>query len=245
MKTKTHSGSEHEAATRRGLLLFGVASSASLVLGACASPGKPAHAPDAEHSEKGESGEEAEVTPAEDLMQEHGVLDRILLVYGEAAGRIERAEHVDLRVVNGAARIVRRFIEDYHERTEEQYVFPKLEAAQREVRLVGVLRRQHQRGRELTEQILRASSNEAESLSLPALLRSFERMYRPHAAREDTVLFPAFRSLMSKSAYRELGEQFEEQEHKKLGPHGFENAVKEVAALETALGLEDLSRFTP
>jgi hypothetical protein len=46
-------------------------------------------------------------------------------------------------------------------------------------------------------------------------------------------------------AYRELGEQFEEQEHTKLGEHGFEGAVKEVAALEAALGVADLSKFTP
>jgi hypothetical protein len=35
-------------------------------------------------------------------------------------------------------------------------------------------------------------------------------MYRPHAVREDTVVFPAFRSVVGHSAYRELGEQFED-----------------------------------
>jgi hypothetical protein len=33
--------------------------------------------------------EEEEVSPAEDLMREHGVLKRLLLVYGEAIRRIE------------------------------------------------------------------------------------------------------------------------------------------------------------
>ena len=70
-------------------------------------------------------------------------------------------------------------------------------------------------------------------------------MYRPHAAREDTVLFPAFRSLLGRDAYRELGERFEEQEHARFGKHGFEDTVKEVARLEAALEIGDLASFTP
>ena len=44
---------------------------------------------------------------------------------------------------------------------------------------------------------------------------------------------------------RELGGQFEDEEHKLLGPPGFEDTVADVSRLETALGLNDLSRFTP
>ena len=70
-------------------------------------------------------------------------------------------------------------------------------------------------------------------------------MYRPHAAREDTVLFPAFRRVVGGAAYRELGEEFEHIEHQQLGARGFERSVAEVAALEQALGIADLARFTP
>jgi hemerythrin-like domain-containing protein len=76
-------------------------------------------------------------------------------------------------------------------------------------------------------------------------MRAFERMYRPHAAREDTVVFPAFRDVIGGKGYHELGEQFEEEEHKRFGEHGFENVVAEVARLEAALGIADLARFTP
>jgi hypothetical protein len=38
-------------------------------------------------------------------------------------------------------------------------------------------------------------------------------MYRPHESREDTVLFPAIRSLMTAKEYDDLGEQFEDREH--------------------------------
>ena len=187
---------------------------------------------------------EAEVTPGEDLMQEHGLLERILLVYDESARRIEQAEPLDLGILARAAGLVRRFVEDYHEKLEEQFVFPRLRTADRETALVDTLLLQHQRGRQLTDDIVRRTSAPA-SPELAQLLRSFARMYRPHAAREDTVLFPAFRAVVGSGAYRELGERFEDTEHEIFGEHGFEHSVSEVAQLETALDIHELTRFTP
>jgi hemerythrin-like domain-containing protein len=189
-------------------------------------------------------GEEAEVTPGEDLMQEHGVLERILLVYDEASARIEKKQALDASLVVRAAGIVRRFVEDYHEKLEQDFVFPRLQDARSEVELVGILLRQHQRGRQLTDAIAR-SAGVGPSPELATLLRSFGRMYRPHAAREDTVLFPAFRDVVGRDAYYELGEEFEEREHGLFGEHGFQSVVTEVADLERALGIHDLASFTP
>jgi hemerythrin-like domain-containing protein len=224
-------------ASRRRLLVGG-ASASGMVLVACA--GAPARNGGSNDEEE---GLQAEVTPGEDLMQEHGVLERLLLLYEEAARRIERGEAVDGAVVHGAAGVVRRFVEDYHEELEEQHVFPRLEAAGSEVALIAVLREQHRRGRELTDEILRRSGA-APGAELAQALQRFSRMVRPHAAREDTVLFPAFRALLGRSAYRELGEEFEEREHELLGEGGFQGAVGEVARLEAALGIADLDGFT-
>jgi hemerythrin-like domain-containing protein len=189
-------------------------------------------------------GEEAEVTPGEDLMQEHGVLERVLLVYDAAAGRIERSESVDTAVVGRAADIVRRFVEDYHEKNEEQFVFPRLQTAHREVELVATLLRQHERGRQLTDEILRESAKRPTGV-LAERLRSFVAMYRPHAAREDTVVFPAFREVVGRNGYRELGETFEDREHELFGKKGFERFVREVADCERAYGVYDLAKMTP
>jgi hemerythrin-like domain-containing protein len=208
---------------------------AGLALAACSSS--------ASRREEGE-GDEAEVTPGEDLMQEHGVLERVLLVYDEVARKIRLNDTFDATVVVRAADVVRRFVEDYHEHNEEQHVFPRLESAHREVELVAVLRKQHQRGREVTDEIVRIAKSSDPS-RVGVLLESFARMYRPHAAREDTVLFPAFRATLGRDAYRELGEQFEDEEHRRFGEDGFEKAVNEVAQLEASLAIGDLARFTP
>jgi hypothetical protein len=70
-------------------------------------------------------------------------------------------------------------------------------------------------------------------------------MYAPHEAREDTVLFPALRTLVSKQEYAALGEDFEKKEHQLFGEDGFDKMVERVAAIEKTLGIYDLAQFTP
>ena len=70
-------------------------------------------------------------------------------------------------------------------------------------------------------------------------------MYRPHEAREDTVLFPAFRKIVSKHEYDSLGEEFENNEQKLFGKDGFETMVNKVADIERGLGIYELQQFTP
>jgi hemerythrin-like domain-containing protein len=233
---------EQRLAERRAFLL---GTSATAALGLCSCATKAARATSARNAHETDDHDEAEVTPCEDLMQEHGVLERVLLIYDEAARRIEGKVALDLSIVSGAAAIIRRFVEDYHEKDEEQFIFPRLERANREVALVAILKQQHARGRDATDEIMRRVAAGTSSPELASVLRAFERMYRPHAAREDTVLFPAFRALMGRSAYRELGEQFEDKEHELFGVHGFEQIVAELTKLEQALGIADLASFTP
>src|SRR4029079_12700099 len=130
------------------------------------------------------------------------------------------------------------------------FLFPRFERANKLVELVSTLRKQHQGGSGLTDTILRLSTTAhvkdvASRQQLPESMRLFVRMYRPHEAREDTVLFPAFRSIVTRKEYEDLGEAFEEKEHRLFGPEGFEKIVAEVAGLEKELYIYELSRFTP
>ena len=76
-------------------------------------------------------------------------------------------------------------------------------------------------------------------------MRLFIRMCRPHEARRDTVLFPAFRPLLSRKECEDLGESLEEKEHSLFGKEEFEKVVAKVAGLEKQLGIYELARFTP
>jgi len=76
-------------------------------------------------------------------------------------------------------------------------------------------------------------------------LRAFVRMYAPHEAREDTVLFPALHQIVSRREYDAMGEQFEKIERQTFGGDGFDIYVDKVEALEKQLGIYDLAQFTP
>jgi len=194
--------------------------------------------------------EEEEVTPSEDLMREHGVLNRILLVYDACRLRILNNEKIDLAVLNSSALIIRTFIEDYHEKLEEDYLFPRFEKANELTDLIQVLRSQHKAGRILTDQIMQFGkmkliNNMDENQKLIKLLGDFNGMYRPHEAREDTILFPSIRKIVSKNEYFALGEEFEDKEHELFGEDGFDTMVEKVANIEKQLIIYDLSQFTP
>jgi hemerythrin-like domain-containing protein len=194
--------------------------------------------------------ETVEVTPTEDLMAEHGVLRRLLLIYDNLGQRLKQGREFPLAVLQESTGLIRRFVEDYHEKDEEKYLFTRFYQAGKMVDLVNVLYQQHQRGREVTAR-LQSLSTPATFSQSPAraqvveLLAAFTRMYRPHAAREDTVLYPAFRSVISPKDFLALGEEFENKEEKLFGENGFARIVGQVAALEKQLGIYQLTQFTP
>lgn len=198
-----------------------------------------------------ETGGEAEVTANEDLMREHGVLRRILVVYREAAPRIAaNPAAVDAGALATAATLFRTFGEQYHEeKLEEQHIFPAVaKAGGAAAALVDTLKTQHQRGREITAFILDQTRGgripTAQADAMARALLGFTRMYEAHAAREDTIVFPAFKQALGEKRYAELGDQFEDIERQQFGGDGFDMAVDKVADVERALGLADLATFT-
>ena len=198
--------------------------------------------------EKGKGAED--ISPAEDLMREHGVLNRLLLIYEHHLDLLAAKQTFDGSVLASAADIVRHFVEEYHEKLEEEFLFPRFRKAGKFVNLVDTLLAQHKAGRQLTAQIRELASVAtlkyvSDTDKLADALRAFLRMYRPHEAREDTVLFPAFRSIVSRHEYDALGDDFEKKEDELFGDEGFFKVVDHVADLEKKLGIYDLSQFTP
>jgi hemerythrin-like domain-containing protein len=190
-----------------------------------------------------------EVTPPEDLMREHGVLDRVLLVYEAAIRKFAANEDFDPKVITDSANVIRDFIEDYHEKSEENFVFPRFRKAGKLTDLVDTLLQQHQAGRRVTQQILqhapgRRKDGDARRQTITSM-QAFIVMYRPHAAREDTDLFPKLRDIVSGHEFDSIGEDMEKQEIQKFGEDGFEKMAAHVAQIEQAIGIGDLKQFTP
>jgi hemerythrin-like domain-containing protein len=240
--------------TRRGFLMTAAAGSA-LILNACVGnrpqpAGEQTAKPAVGEKKEGAEGEK-EVTAGEDLMREHGVLRRALLVYTEAAVRLRRDPgSMPPDTLTKTAKLFRSFGEDYHEKKlEEAFIFPAVkQKGGAAASYPDILVVQHDRGREITDYVLSVTQGAklgANATALADVLEGFVRMYRHHAAREDTVVFPAWKEAVSEEQYKELSEKFEEIEHEQFGADGFDDAVKQIGEIEGSLNLSDLARFTP
>ena len=199
-----------------------------------------------------DAAKEAEdVSAVEDLMREHGVLRRLLLVYEECVKRFRKNDvHIAVKALAAANELVHHFVEEYHEKLEEKYIFPEFEKHSQLVPLVKTLLKQHAAGRILTVHlgtVLNKTGYFDDKLNgkIAESCEAFIRMYRPHAAREDTVLFPALKKLLSAKQLDELGDKFEDEENRRFGADGFGKTVERVAAIEKELGIYDLAQFTP
>jgi len=215
----------------------GLAAGASLVLAGCA------------RSDAGDGGEEVSAT--EDLMREHGVLRRILVVYRETAGLLRATPAtLDAAALGDAAALFKTFGEDYHERKlEEQHIFPAVQKTGGEAAgLVKTLLAQHDRGREITAYVASRCTGgkvaAADAEPLARALESFARMYEAHTAFEDTIVFQAWKKSMPRKQFEEIGDQFEDIEKAQFKGDGFDMAVDQIAKIEQRLGLHDLGRYT-
>jgi len=224
--------------TRRELL----ATAAAVAAASLVTPGLPVASPEAS---------ETEVSATEDLMREHGVLRRALLVYTESIPKIRsNAASVDASALYRTGVLFRDFGENYHEKMlEEEHIFPVVRRGTGEApKLVEILLAQHARGREITSFLLAVTKNgriaTANAEPLARSLEAFVLMYRNHAAREDTVVFPAWKTHFTNKQLDELSDQFEDIEHKMFGKDGFDDAVEKISAIEATLGFADLSQFT-
>jgi len=195
----------------------------------------------------GPKGEE--VSANEDLMREHGVLRRALLVYSLVAAKLRAGPaSIAPAPIHDTAMLFRKFGEEYHERLlEEPFIFPAVKNGDSELaRYVEILLEQHQRGREITDFILSqtAGTKLDQSGGLPEALESFVLMYQEHTAREDTVIFPAWHKQLSSGHYDDMGDKFEDIERRQFGHDGFEDAVTQISRIEAQLNLADLAQFT-
>ncbi|MBL6852045.1 MAG: hemerythrin domain-containing protein [Alphaproteobacteria bacterium] len=219
----------NQIVNRRGILAVSAVAAAAVPLATCAG-----------------YVDAKDVGAVEDLMREHGILRRLLLIYRASAQRIRAAQTFDIAALNQACAIFRQFGEGYHEqKLEEAHIFPAVAKAGGEAAsYIDVLKAQHARGRAINAYIDSATKLGKRDTRLADALDRFELMYEHHAAREDTIVFPGWKEALSASELDDLGDQFEDIEQQEVGKDGFEHIRTRVAAIERALGLSDIGQFT-
>ena len=188
-----------------------------------------------------------ETTAVEDLMREHGLLNRILIIYEEIIYRYKTTDCINQKIILISAYIIRKFIEDYHEKIEEEYIFPIFLKKGVLCDTINELQHQHNLGRILTDSIIKRSMEPMTYENATLLIESmslFIKMYRIHEAREDTVVFPEFKKLLTKKEYEKLGDKFEQIERETFGPGGFEKNLAMVELIEKELNIFSLERIS-
>ena len=234
--------------TRRDFLRTSAIVGTGLVLNSCSRTNQGKE--QMEVSKEAENEKGGEVTATEDLMREHGVLRRALLVYTAAATKLHsNPSSIPPDALQKTAKLFRVFGEEYHEKKlEEAYIFPAVKQAGGEAAIYpDILVTQHNRGREITDYIINVTQNAklgGNAEDLAKALDAFVLMYRNHAAREDTIIFPAWKQTLTDKQLDEMNDKFEDIEHEQFGEDGFEDAVKQISAIESSLGLADIAQFT-
>jgi hemerythrin-like domain-containing protein len=197
---------------------------------------KVAAAPNAAPS-KGQGDEPN--SPPESLMLEHAIQERLLAIYEEAADRLLRPEdNQAAAVLRQAAALVRTLCEDFHQRLEEQFVFPHFEKHAELGHLVKTLKEQHAAGRVLTDTILQtlgAARSGPPPAARPGLARTCRRavrIARPHMAREATELFQSLYDVAPPATLDEMSRHFEKQQEAVFGEDGFKDLLAQIAEIE-------------
>jgi hemerythrin-like domain-containing protein len=191
---------------------------------------------------------ESVIPLTEDLMREHGILHRLLSIYDKVAEQLGHHTPVRRAIVEEAVTIMKNFIDDYHQKLEEEYLFPQFKKHSSYKTLVKTLEKQHNIGRQLNARIKEIAMHDnifnkpTYKTHLLALLKAYSSMFRVHTAREDTELFPHARSVMPTYKFNSLSRIFEDREVALFGHDGFTVILGKVIALEKALGIYRLEK---
>lgn len=179
--------------------------------------------------------------PLETLSNEHDLIRQYLDNLTLAAGRIENGGRPPTAFFEKAVEFARKFADEYHHFKEEHLLFVRLaQKLQGELDAqLGVLRQQHERGRELVTGIATAIEGygAGDLGSTGALLEgvgAYTSLLRHHLHFEDNVVYPLARHELDASDLRELETEYLKIQAKH-GGNAFERSHKIVLDMGSIL----------
>lgn len=160
----------------------------------------------------------------DNLITEHGSVRRIELICDYITKNISTVSpHIILRV----AKLIRNFIQNHHEKSEEKTIFSKLIDSM--PRIILPLTAQHQFGKRLITTVLQTPDDKR---VVASALAQFSKMYNPHGTYEDTIVYPAFRE-----AVKGQEDKYQEEDDDE------KSVMDAIIATEEELGLS-IERYT-
>jgi hemerythrin-like domain-containing protein len=163
--------------------------------------------------------------PTEVLMEEHRVIERVLIALERAASRLSRGEDVYLRFFSGTSALINGFADSYHYKKEEKVLFAALieNGFPKETGLIAVLIAEHEEGRRLsdrlrlvTERFQGGDVKVRDQVVLSAL--GYVSLLRRHMEKEDKLLFPLVEKVIPVDRQDQIIEAFNRFEQEENGP---------------------------
>ena len=176
------------------------------------------------------------------LKQEHRVIERMLPVLEEAAGRLAHGRNVDTEVFDLVLDFMRTFADKCHHAKEEDRLFPVLEenGVDPEGGLIGALRDEHKEARKLVKDLEAAVAEigtEEAGAEVDAIVRVYCRLIRMHIEKEDITLFPLTDRRLSAQRQMELAVVFEDVEDEEPCKGAYDHYRQMIGDLEGRLGM--------
>ena len=177
----------------------------------------------------------------QELMDEHEGVKMMLRVLEALSLRVECAERVPAKDLDGIAEFLAIFVDKCHHAKEEEHLFPALERAgvPREGGPIGVMLAEHKQGRQTAALLTlafgayRSGAKDAGGrIAKPA--REYCALFSNHIEKENKVLFPMAEGRIGKDEDARLLAAFEILERERIGPGKHEAFHEMLSRLEQA-----------
>ena len=152
----------------------------------------------------------------ETLEHEHRTIEKIVRVISVLADELTEARDVDDSILADLCDFLRVYGHQCHHGKEESYLFPLLETrgVPEDGCPLGALRHEHQRSRALTDTLVEATSRYSANSSrgrqaLVEVLRDLASFYPAHIWKEEYLLFPLAKKVLSAQEDELLQKEFE------------------------------------
>ena len=158
------------------------------------------------------------------LMEEHRVIERVLLCLDKIAEDAFTRSAIDVASARDVISFLRTFADACHHKKEEDRLFPAMERCglPREAGPTAVMRHEHEMGRAFVRRMddavtafEKGVAGSADRYAFEA--RGFVELLRDHIAKEDQVLFPMADRMLPANVQDELLAGFEHAEKHEVG----------------------------
>lgn len=173
------------------------------------------------------------------LMEEHRIIERVLIALERATTRLSKGQDVYLRFFSGTTVFIKNFADGFHHQKEEGILFPVLiqYGLSKETGPVAVMLAEHEEARRLTQKMRLAlerlqASDDSGRNELIQNAQGYIKLLRQHIYKEDNILFPMADKVLPAEQQQQIMDAFKLVERDETGDDVYEKYLGLALRLE-------------